>query len=70
VSSRGRPPSPRMLHGDQEPVQRILVEAEELLGMQLLTQHNIAVMNRLMREVQVAISEGRLDELRKRWVAD
>jgi queuine tRNA-ribosyltransferase len=59
-----------MLHGDQEPVQRILVEAEELLGMQLLTQHNIAVMNRLMREVQVAISEGRLDELRKRWVAD
>jgi queuine/archaeosine tRNA-ribosyltransferase len=35
-----------------------------------LTQHNIAVMNRLMREVQAAIPEGRLAELRKRWVAE
>jgi queuine tRNA-ribosyltransferase len=47
-----------------------LIKAEELLGMQLLTQHNIAVMNRLMREVQAAIPEGRLSDLRKRWVAD
>jgi queuine tRNA-ribosyltransferase len=47
-----------------------LIKAEELLGLQLLTQHNIAVMNRLMREVQAAIPEGRLGELRKRWVAD
>jgi queuine tRNA-ribosyltransferase len=47
-----------------------LIKAEELLGMQLLTQHNIAVMNRLMRDVQAAIPEGRLGELRKRWVAD
>jgi queuine tRNA-ribosyltransferase len=47
-----------------------LIKAEELLGMQLLTQHNINVMNRLMREVQAAIPEGRLGELRKRWVAD
>jgi queuine tRNA-ribosyltransferase len=47
-----------------------LIKAEELLGMQLLTQHNINVMNRLMREVQAAIAEGRLSELRKRWVAD
>ncbi|HKP26757.1 MAG TPA: tRNA guanosine(34) transglycosylase Tgt, partial [Dongiaceae bacterium] len=47
-----------------------LIKAEELLGMQLLTQHNINVMNRLMREVQAAIPEGRLDDLRKRWVAD
>ena len=46
-----------------------LIKAEELLGMQLLTQHNINVMNRLMRDVQAAIPEGRLDELRKRWVA-
>ncbi|HEY1385275.1 MAG TPA: tRNA guanosine(34) transglycosylase Tgt [Dongiaceae bacterium] len=46
-----------------------LIKAEELLGLQLLTQHNIAVMNRLMREVQAAIPEGRLDETRKRWVA-
>ncbi len=47
-----------------------LIKAEELLGMQLLTQHNINVMNRLMRDVQAAIPEGRLDELRKRWVAN
>ncbi|HSE73187.1 MAG TPA: tRNA guanosine(34) transglycosylase Tgt, partial [Dongiaceae bacterium] len=47
-----------------------LIKAEELLGLQLLTQHNIAVMNRLMREVQAAIPEGRLDEVRRRWVAD
>jgi queuine tRNA-ribosyltransferase len=47
-----------------------LIKAEELLGLQLLTQHNIALMNRLMREVQAAIPEGRLDELRKRWVPD
>ena len=47
-----------------------LIKAEELLGMQLLTQHNINVMNRLMRDVQAAIPEGRLGELRKRWVAE
>lgn len=46
-----------------------LIKAEELLGLQLLTQHNVAVMNRLMREVQAAIPEGRLDEIRKLWVA-
>ena len=47
-----------------------LLKAEELLGLQLLTQHNIAVMNRLTREIQAAIPEGRLGELRKRWVAE
>jgi queuine tRNA-ribosyltransferase len=45
-----------------------LIKAEELLGLQLLTQHNIAVMNRLMREVRAAIPEGRLEEVRRRWV--
>jgi queuine tRNA-ribosyltransferase len=47
-----------------------LLKAEELLGLQLLTQHNIAVMNRLTREIQAAIPEGRLRDLRKRWVAE
>ena len=42
-----------------------LIKAEELLGMQLLTQHNINVMNRLMRDVQAAIPEGTLDELQE-----
>jgi queuine tRNA-ribosyltransferase len=47
-----------------------LLKAEELLGLQLLTQHNIAVMNRLTREIQAAIPEGRLAELRGKWVVD
>ena len=47
-----------------------LLKAEELLGLQLLTQHNIAVMNRLTREIQAAIPEGRLGELRKKWVTE
>jgi queuine tRNA-ribosyltransferase len=47
-----------------------LIKAEELLSLQLLTQHNIAVMNRLTREIRAAIPEGRLGELRKRWVAE
>jgi queuine tRNA-ribosyltransferase len=47
-----------------------LMKAEELLGLQLLTQHNIAVMNRLTRDLRAAIPEGTLDKLRKRWVYD
>jgi queuine tRNA-ribosyltransferase len=47
-----------------------LIKAEELLGLQLLTQHNIAVMNRLTRDLRAAIPEGTLGELRKRWVVE
>lgn len=47
-----------------------LLKAEELLGLQLLTQHNVAVMNRLTREIRAAIPAGRLGELRKTWVAE
>jgi queuine tRNA-ribosyltransferase len=47
-----------------------LLKAEELLGLQLLTQHNVAVMNRLTREIQAAIPEGGLDELKRKWVAE
>jgi queuine tRNA-ribosyltransferase len=46
------------------------LKAEEGLGGQLLTIHNIAVMNRLMAEVRAAIAAGTLAELRRRWVAD
>jgi queuine tRNA-ribosyltransferase len=46
-----------------------LLKAQELLGMQLLTIHNIAVMNRLMAEVRDAIPTGGLDSLRRRWLA-
>lgn len=47
-----------------------LIKADEMLGMQLLTIHNVAVMNRLMREVRAAIRTGTLAEVRRRWVAD
>ena len=36
--------------------------------MQLLAQHNIATINRLMREVRAAIKAGTLDELEKEWI--
>lgn len=46
-----------------------LLKAGEPLAAQLLTQHNIATMNRLMREVRAAIKAGTLDALEKEWLA-
>lgn len=45
-----------------------LVKSGEMLGAQLLSMHNIAVMNRLMREVRQAIADGTLDALEKEWL--
>jgi queuine tRNA-ribosyltransferase len=45
-----------------------LFRAGEMLGMQLLSVHNVFTMNRLMREVRAAIGTGRLEEVRKEWV--
>jgi queuine tRNA-ribosyltransferase len=45
-----------------------LLKSEELLGMQLLTLHNIATMSRLMREIRAALPEGRLEALEKDWL--
>ncbi len=45
-----------------------LLKAGEPLGAQLLTQHNIATINRLMREVRKALAEGRFDALEKEWI--
>lgn len=45
-----------------------LFKAHEMLGMQILAQHNIAILNRLMREVRAAIKAGTLDELEKEWL--
>ncbi|MAF98333.1 MAG: tRNA guanosine(34) transglycosylase Tgt [Micavibrio sp.] len=45
-----------------------LFKAHEMLGMQILAQHNIAILNRLMREVREAIKAGTLDELEKEWL--
>lgn len=46
-----------------------LLKAEEILGIQLLAQHNVATINRLMREVRAAIKAGTLDQLEKEWLA-
>lgn len=45
-----------------------LLKAGEALGVQLLTQHNIATINRLMREVRAALKAGCLDALEKEWI--
>lgn len=47
---------------------RHLLKSQEILGHQILTQHNIATINRLMREIRAAIPEGRLDALEKEWL--
>lgn len=44
-----------------------LLKSEELLAVQILAQHNIATINKLMREVRAAIRAGTLDELEKEW---
>ena len=46
-----------------------LFKAGEILGMQILAQHNVATINRLMREVRAAIKTGTLDQLEKEWLA-
>lgn len=45
-----------------------LLKAGELLGQQIVGQHNVATMNLLMREVRTAIRNGTLDALRKEWL--
>lgn len=47
-----------------------LLKADELLGIQLIAQHNVAVINRLMREVCAAIRSGTLDALQKEWLPE
>lgn len=45
-----------------------LLKANESLAIQILTQHNVATINRLMREVRAAIKDGTLDSLEKEWL--
>lgn len=45
-----------------------LFKADEILGMQLLAQHNVATINRLMREIRKSIKDGTLDRLEKDWI--
>lgn len=45
-----------------------LFRVGELLGMQLVSIHNVFTMNRLMRDVRKAIAAGTVDETEKEWV--
>lgn len=45
-----------------------LLKAEEMLGMQLVAQHNVATINLLMREIRAALRTGTLDILQKEWL--
>ncbi len=47
-----------------------LLKAKEMLAYQIISQHNVAVINRLMREVREAIKNGSLEALRKEWLID
>jgi queuine tRNA-ribosyltransferase len=47
-----------------------LLKAEELLSMTLISIHNIATMNRLMRDVRTALAAGTLEETRRFWLGD
>jgi queuine tRNA-ribosyltransferase len=45
-----------------------LLRAGEMLGIQLLTQHNVCFMMELMKSVRTAIREDRIDEERRAWL--
>lgn len=47
-----------------------LLKAGEILGMQILAQHNVAMMARLMREIRAAIADNTLEQLQKEWIVD
>jgi len=47
-----------------------LLKSGEMLGMQLVAQHNVATINWLMREVREAIKIGTLDDLQKEWLPE
>lgn len=47
-----------------------LFKANEMLAYQIVTQHNVAVINQLMREVREGIKNDNLDEVRKEWLPE
>jgi len=47
-----------------------LFKAGEMLAYQLVSQHNVAVINQLMRDVRDAIKNDTLDECEKEWLAE
>jgi queuine tRNA-ribosyltransferase len=48
-----------------------LMKAGEMLAFQIISQHNVAVIARLMKEIRETLrSGGSLDQLRKEWLPD
>ncbi len=47
-----------------------LMKAEEVLAFQIISQHNVATIAKLMREIRAAIKTDTLDQLRKEWLPD
>ncbi len=47
-----------------------LFKVQEMLALQIVAQHNVAVMTRLMREVRAAIRAGTLDQLQQEWLPE
>lgn len=45
-----------------------LFRAKEILGIRLVSLHNVAFLTKLMREVRQSIIEGRFEELRREWL--
>lgn len=45
-----------------------LFKANEMLAYQIVTQHNVAVINQLMREVREGIKNDNLDDVAKEWL--
>ena len=49
---------------------RHLFMAKDLLGVRLATIHNVHFLESLMRQIRLAIKEGRLSKLRKEWLSE
>lgn len=47
-----------------------LMKAEEMLAFQIISQHNVATIAKLMREIREAIKTDTLDQLRKEWLPE
>ena len=55
-------PCPACAHGFTRGYLRFLLHTRELLGMRLLTEHNLAFVSRVMQRLRQAIIDGRLPE--------
>lgn len=47
-----------------------LLKSGEILGMQIIAQHNVATINMLMREIRAALKNGTYNELQKIWLPE